>query len=91
MRLLFLMALLVMPGTAMGTEYWSGCDDDSGERVEIVVRFEERLREGADVFVRDVRGSQHESIVFRAEFFGTSHARICACVDGADRCFSVSR
>ena len=89
--MLFLTALLAMPGMALGTEYWSGYDDDTGERVEIVVRFEERLHEGADIFVRDVRGSQHEATVFQAVFSGPSHARVCASVNGADRCFSVSR
>ena len=89
--MLFLTALLAMPGMALGTEYWSGYDDDPGERVEIVVRFEERLQEGADIFVRDVRGSQHEATVFQAEFSGPSHARVCASVNGAGHCYSVSR
>lgn len=83
--------LLLTAGPALATEYWSGYDA-SGNRVEIIVRFDGRLQEGADVLVRDVaRSSQAEGTVASVEYTGPSRATVEVRVNGRSRVCEVSR
>ena len=93
MRTAFFAALaLASAFPAQGTEYWSGWDDETGGRVDIIVRFYERLAEGEHIFVRETGpGTQYEARAYAVTYSGPDHARVCADVEGRDRCFSVSR
>ena len=86
-----LLLLLAMAFPALATEYWSGWDS-TGMRVEIVVRHEGRLQEGADVFFRDVaRSTQAEGTVAAVMYEDASHARAEIRVNGQSRLCELSR
>ena len=93
MKTAFFTALaLAFAFSAQGTEYWSGYDDSTGERVDIIVRFSERLNEGEYIFVCETaRSTQYEATASTVTYSDPTHARVCANVAGMDRCFSVSR
>ena len=93
MKLLLWAALMLgFAVPAAGTEYWSGYDDDTGECIEIIVRYSEKLDKGADIFIRSVaRGSQAESQATYVHYGDQCHARGCAMLEGMEHCYSVSR
>ncbi len=84
--------LMLAPGWAWATEYWSGYDDETGDKVEVIVRFNERMHEGADIFVRGgAAGSQTETRVDDAAFSDGRHVRIIVRIGTVERRYSLTR
>ncbi len=88
---IFALLLFLTAGPALATEYWSGYDS-SGNRVEILVRHEEHLHNGADIFFRDVaRSTQAEGTATSVSYEDANHARVEVYVNGQSRMCEVSR
>ena len=86
-----LLLLLLTAGPTFATEYWSGYDS-SGNRVEIVVRYGDKIYNGADIIFRDVgKSTQMEGSVVAVEFLDENHARVEVYVNGQRRTCEVSR
>ncbi len=90
--IMFSLLLLVMTAwPAFATEYWSGYDS-SGNKVEIVVRYADKLDNGADILFRDMgKSTQMEGTAVSVEFSDANHARVEVYVNGQRHTCEVSR
>ncbi|MBQ2516110.1 MAG: hypothetical protein II543_02470 [Desulfovibrio sp.] len=88
---LSLVLLIAMALPAFATEYWSGYDS-SGRKVEVIVRYGDGLKDGADVFVRDSGSStQVEGTVTSVNWEGARRATVDIRTSGGTITCEISR
>ena len=88
---LSLVLLIAMALPAFATEYWSGYDS-SGRKVEVIVRYGDNLKDGADVFVRDSGSStQVEGTVTSVNWEGARRATVDIRTSGGTITCEISR